>query len=83
MIVDAMFGNGTGKVADEGGILTASSGYITSIDVNSDGQYDNNLDVLWQILLDRDKVIAFEVLEMDIYMITTSCLDDYIEVGSL
>ena len=73
----------TGKTAADGGLLTASSGYITSNDANLDGEYDNNLDTLWQILIERNKVIAFEILEMDIYMLTGQCEEDFLEVCSL
>ena len=60
--------------------LVNPSGFITSIDQDKNGMYDNHLDCQWTIRLGFDSVIVFEVLTIDIYEQSVDCKGDFIEV---
>ena len=47
-------------------MLSQTSGWITSPDLDGDGLYDFNVNCSWIIEIDENKVIAFWLLYMDI-----------------
>ena len=62
-----------------GGVLTDSSQYISSVDANGDGLYDDGQHCQWTIRLGVTQVVVFEVLKIDIYA-TQQCEFDFLEV---
>ena len=65
-----------------GGVLTSPSDYLTSTDINRDGQYDNGQDCVWTIKVGYTKVIVFEVIKQDIYQYerSSNCESDFLQV---
>ena len=62
-----------------GGILADSSQYITSVDANGDGLYDDGQHCQWTIRLGVSQVVVFEFLKLDIHA-TKRCASDFLEV---
>ena len=62
-----------------GGYLTTPTGSFGSVDGDSDGLYENNLDCRWNIFGGDNKVIQLSILGMDIEQ-EPSCRYDYIKV---
>ena len=50
-----------------GGILTESTGTLISPDDDQDGAYDNDIECLWMIIADADRVISFQFSQMDLF----------------
>ena len=74
----------TGERADCGAVLTGHSDVIGSPDQDGDGHYENLVNCLWIIQMHDDKVIVFDILEIDIQMESSNenlnCKADYLEV---
>ena len=60
---------------DCGGIVTKPSGWITSPDLDQDGFYDFNLNCSWIIEVAEYKLIAFQLLYLEIVP-SEDCLVD-------
>ena len=65
-----------------GGILNATSGFIVSPDLDRDGKYDALLTCFWLIVAQKDKLIQFQVLYVDIKQ-TELCGADKLQVRKL
>ncbi|GFU30258.1 cubilin [Trichonephila clavipes] len=66
-----------------GGVLNVSSGEIQSLDIDSDGYYEPNLDCIWFINTnDPGKVlaVAFETFDLEPSR-NNSCIYDYVGVS--
>ncbi|GFS84152.1 cubilin, partial [Nephila pilipes] len=66
-----------------GGTFNVSSGEIQSLDINSDGFYEPNLDCSWYINsnnLDEILVVTFERFDLEPSPNNT-CVYDYVEVS--
>lgn len=65
-----------------GGTLTGGTGTIQSVDINSDGSYEPNLDCMWYITIpDSSKVVQFDFSGVfQIEPSSSGCTFDYIEI---
>ena len=68
-----------GSSAMCGGVLRDKSGYITSPDLNSDEQYDANLNCHWTIQAREGYVIRYIFLLLEIVG-SNNCQKDYLSV---
>ena len=58
-----------------GGVITDEPGMISSVDSDSDGQYDLDRDCLWTLVADETRFIKFHVLTFDLELSYTCELD--------
>ena len=74
---------GVNYISDEdrqcGGILTANSGVIMSVDRDGDGMYDNNLECVWVIVAPNTTLIELVFSSMEIEW-HKNCESDYVRV---
>jgi len=65
-----------------GGILNATSGEIRSVDADRNGQYENDLDCTWQIIVPVNQriTIQFTNFSLEAADATGQCRD-YVQVG--
>lgn len=65
-----------------GGTLTGATDTIQSVDVDSNGSYEPNLDCMWYITLpDSSKVVQFDFSGVfQVEPSSNGCTFDYIEV---
>lgn len=54
-------------------VITNSSGWISAPDLDGDGHYDFNLNVLWKIELEPGLVTKYQINNMDIESKTNTC----------
>ena len=63
-----------------GGLIRSKSGWITSPDMDTDGQYDFNINCSWVVEAEENDTITFEVRSYDIED-SDACNSDYLKVS--
>ncbi|XP_077993791.1 cubilin-like [Glandiceps talaboti] len=63
-----------------GGDLTDSSGQFTSLDADTDGSYENDLECVWRINVGLNQVVKLTFTSTFDIETSTDCTNDYIEV---
>ncbi|KAG2458577.1 CUBN protein, partial [Polypterus senegalus] len=66
-----------------GGFLNASTGSFSSPDINSDGKYEINLDCLWSIMVQPNKLVNLSFTQFDLEGTSGgNCQYDYLKLSS-
>ena len=71
-----------GSSQDDLILLTSPTGGVSSPDKNSDGMYDNNIDMMWIIEATTMKLIRYQILYVEIEN-SDECSNDALRVCKL
>ncbi|XP_070536661.1 cubilin-like [Ptychodera flava] len=63
-----------------GGMFTAPSGSFSSLDIDNDGRYETDLDCVYRISVDGNKVVSLTFTGTFDIQRSTDCINDYLEV---
>ena len=60
-------------------MLNSTTGRITTVDANGDGDYEPNLDCRWRIIVGDNKIVKLTIEGMEIESLST-CYYDFVQV---
>ena len=66
-----------------GGIINDTEGYITALDVDDDGMYDDSQYCNWKLPIEQYTSIHLNIYNFSVQQQNQSCLLDHLEVGVL
>ena len=66
-----------------GGIINDTEGYITALDEENDGMYDDSQYCIWKFAIEQYTSIHLNIYNFSVQQQNQSCLLDHLEVGVL